>query len=337
MAFGPYALQYMRGGASGNTGIGINALNQTDGNNNIGIGINTGVVNKGSNNTIIGSYSGAVSVVDNGSNLTFIGYGAGNPSYGTLAGLANATAIGYMAQVRASNTLILGGTGSNAVNVGIGTTTPQAALDVNGNARIAGNLAISGSGSLTLPDGTVLSSSNTLNSVMSSGTNNQLPNQVLSSTNSFSPPLYAHTGCFEDFFLPVLQALLGVWAAAQARESRHKLGLRFSCRPALPRSVDFFDSTYTILPVVEAGFCISCFEVNVAAKIAPDGDRKPFEGIKRFICERWAHVVCIYSPPGASFRPWRYERSESVTMRRLPRCLPRFRMTIDSTLRSEIN
>ena len=201
MAFGPYALQYMRGGASGNTGIGINALNQTDGNNNIGIGINTGVVNKGSNNTIIGSYSGAVSVVDNGSNLTFIGYGAGNPSYGTLAGLANATAIGYMAQVRASNTLILGGTGSNAVNVGIGTTTPpQAALDVNGNARIAGNLAISGSGSLTLPDGTVLSSSNTLNSVMSSGTNNQLPNQVLSSTNSFSPPCTPTPGASRIFF-----------------------------------------------------------------------------------------------------------------------------------------
>lgn len=54
--------------------------------------------------------------------------------------------------------------------LGIGTTTPQATLDVNGSAKIAGNLAISGSGSLTLPDGTVLSGSNTLKSVMTSGT-----------------------------------------------------------------------------------------------------------------------------------------------------------------------
>lgn len=55
-------------------------------------------------------------------------------------------------------------------NVGIGTVAPQAKLDVNGSAKIAGNLALSGTGSLTLPDGTVLLGSNTLKNVMASGT-----------------------------------------------------------------------------------------------------------------------------------------------------------------------
>ena len=55
-------------------------------------------------------------------------------------------------------------------NVGIGTPTPQTLLDVNGNTKIAGNLAISSTGSLTLPDGTLLSSTNTLKNVLTSGT-----------------------------------------------------------------------------------------------------------------------------------------------------------------------
>lgn len=46
------------------------------------------------------------------------------------AQLNNATAIGFEALVSASNALVLGGTGANAVNVGIGTETPQATLDV---------------------------------------------------------------------------------------------------------------------------------------------------------------------------------------------------------------
>jgi hypothetical protein len=40
---------------------------------------------------------------------------------------------------------VLGGTGTYAVNVGIGTTTPQYTLDVNGNANFSGNVSIGGS------------------------------------------------------------------------------------------------------------------------------------------------------------------------------------------------
>ncbi len=54
--------------------------------------------------------------------------------------------------------------------VGIGTAAPQAALDVSGDGKVSGNLAISGSGSLTLPDGTILSASNNLQTVVASGT-----------------------------------------------------------------------------------------------------------------------------------------------------------------------
>jgi hypothetical protein len=46
--------------------------------------------------------------------------------------LSNATAIGYNAKVSQSNSLVLGGTGADAVKVGIGTPTPLSTLDVNG-------------------------------------------------------------------------------------------------------------------------------------------------------------------------------------------------------------
>lgn len=65
--------------------------------------------------------------------------GAGN--------LTNATAIGANASVTQSNALVLGGTGSNAVNVGIGTTAPAYTLDVKGSGgSFTGYIAPSGSG-----------------------------------------------------------------------------------------------------------------------------------------------------------------------------------------------
>ncbi len=100
-----------------NTGVGMLALStNTNGYNNTGVGYNTG----GTNTT--------------GSNNTFVGYSANSGS----AALTNATAIGANAVVSASNALVLGGTGVNAVNVGIGTTTPNAAaiLDLSGGTTL---------------------------------------------------------------------------------------------------------------------------------------------------------------------------------------------------------
>jgi hypothetical protein len=82
---------------------------------------------EGTGNTALGAYAGEP--MSSGSNSTFLGYNAGPRS----DGLTNATAIGYNAQVGASNSLVLGGTGDYAVKVGVGTTTPTQPLDVNGN------------------------------------------------------------------------------------------------------------------------------------------------------------------------------------------------------------
>jgi len=80
-----------------------------------------------------------------GSNNTALGVGAGP----TTGNLTNATAIGASASVSESNALVLGGTGANAVSVGIGTTAPKSALDVLGTLKLEG----SGNG-VVFPDGT---------------------------------------------------------------------------------------------------------------------------------------------------------------------------------------
>lgn len=85
----------------------------------------------------IGSLTGgALSGTQTG--VTFIGYGATS----SLGGLTNATAIGYMAMVGASNSLVLGGTGSYAVNVGIGLTTPTSRLHLPAGTSSAGTAPI---------------------------------------------------------------------------------------------------------------------------------------------------------------------------------------------------
>jgi len=73
----------------------------------------------GSNNTAVG-YS-ALSTNTTGSDLTCVGSACGV----TSVALSNATAIGSHAQVGISNALVLGGTGTYAVKVGIGTATPS--------------------------------------------------------------------------------------------------------------------------------------------------------------------------------------------------------------------
>lgn len=81
--------------------------------------------NTGSYNTANGYYALYSNAI--GSYNTALGYNADVSS----DNLTNSTAVGANAVVAASNSLVLGGTGANAVKVGIGTTSPQGALDVS--------------------------------------------------------------------------------------------------------------------------------------------------------------------------------------------------------------
>ena len=78
----------------------------------------------------IGNLSGQTNTT--GGTNTALGYNSG-PS---TAALTNATALGANAVVSQSNTLVLGGTGANAVSVGIGTATPNSTLQVNGSVAV---------------------------------------------------------------------------------------------------------------------------------------------------------------------------------------------------------
>jgi len=141
----------------GNTANGVAALQtNTTGSNNTANGAYALDGNSGSNNTVIGFQAiygqgtgsfntalGALSGLTNdssdmtGTNNTFIGIGTAI-STGTVS---NATAIGANADVAESNALVLGSingvNGATAsTNVGIGTTTPLAALDVAGGGGV---------------------------------------------------------------------------------------------------------------------------------------------------------------------------------------------------------
>lgn len=96
---------------SQNSAMGTNSLlNNTTGTNNLAIGVAALESNiLGSNNTAIGSFADVAS-----------------------AGLTNATAIGANAIVAQSNSLVLG----SGANVGIGTSSPSAKLDLVGTFRL---------------------------------------------------------------------------------------------------------------------------------------------------------------------------------------------------------
>jgi len=109
-----------------NTFIGTSSgRSNITGSNNTMLGLNTGFSSNGNGNTFIGTLSGNTNVI--GSLNVALGY---NAQVGT--GFVNAIAIGANASVTQSNSMSLGGTGANAVSVGIGTTSPNATLEVDG-------------------------------------------------------------------------------------------------------------------------------------------------------------------------------------------------------------
>ena len=131
---GNVAVGDLSGGSSGdqNAAFGFRALSQGgSGNLNTGIGSYSLYANFGDNNTAIGANT--LGSNTSGNNNTAIGFAADVVS----GNLHNATAIGYNAKVGTSNSLVLGGTAVDAVNVGIGTPSPTCRLEVvGGNAKI---------------------------------------------------------------------------------------------------------------------------------------------------------------------------------------------------------
>jgi hypothetical protein len=159
-------------GASGekNTVIGSQAAYALAGNDNVVIGqAALTAATTGGSNTVAGSLSGRVVTgvsfssfwgaqtaynKASGNECSYFGFQAGMndatdfgcTAIGTTAGPdtsafhSKSTAIGYGAKYTGSNQLILGGTGINAVNVGIGTDTPLNRLHTVGTA--AGTAAL---------------------------------------------------------------------------------------------------------------------------------------------------------------------------------------------------
>lgn len=129
-----------------NTIVGAFAgLSNTSGFYNNFSGFQAGSANTvGAYNCFAGAFAGVSSSTGIGN--CFNGYGAGitnttgsnNTIIGTIADVAisnltNAGAIGYNARVSQSNSFVIGGTGPDAVSVGIGVTAPAHTLHVNGS------------------------------------------------------------------------------------------------------------------------------------------------------------------------------------------------------------
>ena len=129
-AFGTLALSRVTVGVE-NTGVGGDALINATSDDNTAVGFSSlSQLADGGNNTAVGHSAGAG--VTSGIANTFVGSGA----HTTAAGLYGSTAIGAGAIVSQDNSLVLGGTGMWAVNVGIGTTSPNTLLQVVGDIRV---------------------------------------------------------------------------------------------------------------------------------------------------------------------------------------------------------
>ena len=116
-----------------NTLLGMNAGQRlTVGSDNTAVGLGAlGFTTSADGNVAVGVNAGATNIT--GIRLTLLGKDA---DVGSSA-LSNATAIGYSAVVSQSNSLVLGGTGANAVSVGIGVSAPTSTLHVSGSEALA--------------------------------------------------------------------------------------------------------------------------------------------------------------------------------------------------------
>ena len=119
-----------------NTAVGDVALSNTTSDDNVGVGYYSLQSNtSGTQNTALGTYAGQTGILANanttGSNNTYVGYGSGP---GTSTQLSNSMALGSGSRVTASNQVVIGNISVVQTllngNVGIGVTSPQAALDV---------------------------------------------------------------------------------------------------------------------------------------------------------------------------------------------------------------
>ena len=145
VAYGAYTLYSLASG-NDNVAIGQSVLRSSNGaSDNVGVGSGSLYYNtSGIKNTAIGTLSGIGDSTSNRRSVsdtysTFIGYQASrSSSTPNTTPLTNATAIGNNAMVATSNTMILGGTGVDQVNVGIGSTTAVYRLDVVGVVRSTG-------------------------------------------------------------------------------------------------------------------------------------------------------------------------------------------------------